>query len=124
MTIPWDKIRQTALTLFCLAAAAGSVHGYLLGCASEEAKITAADIVPEAIRELLPEEEQETRIDLNTATSEQLCSLNGIGPAKADAIIAYREAYGGFTCVEEIMEVKGIGDATFAKIKDYLYIGE
>ena len=69
-----------------------------------------------------PEEYKDDRIDLNSATIEQLCTLKGIGPAKAQAILDYRDAYGGFVCIEEIMEVKGIGESTFAKIKDYLYI--
>ena len=62
------------------------------------------------------------RIDLNAATLDELCGLNGIGPVKAQAILDYRDNYGGFVCVEEIMEVKGIGESTYNKIKDYLYV--
>lgn len=56
-------------------------------------------------------------IDLNTATKEQLCSVSGIGEVKAQAIIDYRESVGGFLSVDELINVKGIGDATFNKIK-------
>lgn len=56
-------------------------------------------------------------INLNTATAEQLDSLPGIGPAIAQRIIDYRESVGGFTTIEEITQVSGIGEATFAKIK-------
>ncbi|HMQ50768.1 MAG TPA: helix-hairpin-helix domain-containing protein [Anaerolineae bacterium] len=56
-------------------------------------------------------------INLNTATTEQLDSLPGIGPAIAQRIIDYRESVGGFTTIEEITQVSGIGEATFAKIK-------
>lgn len=55
-----------------------------------------------------------TEIDLNTAGAEQLCLLPGIGPEKAAAIIAYRETYGGFLSLEEVLEVPGIGEATLA----------
>ena len=67
-------------------------------------------------------ETEDGRIDLNSAGSQQLQSLKGIGPAKAAAIIAYREDYGGFVCAEEITQVKGIGPATYEKIKDQIYV--
>lgn len=58
------------------------------------------------------------RLNINTASYEELQTLKGIGPAKAQAIIDYRNSYAGFTCPEEIMEVKGIGEGTYGKIKD------
>lgn len=61
-------------------------------------------------------------INLNTATIEQLQTLSGIGASKARDIIAYREEHGGFQSISEITEVKGIGTATFEKIKDRLTI--
>ena len=60
------------------------------------------------------------KININTATAEQLIELNGIGEVKANAIIEYRNNYGNFTSLEEIMNVKGIGEKTFEKIKDYI----
>jgi competence protein ComEA len=60
------------------------------------------------------------KINLNTATLEQLDSLSGIGPSKARAIIDYRNSQGGFKSIEELMNVKGIGQATFDKIKDQI----
>ena len=60
------------------------------------------------------------KIHLNTATKEELMSISGIGATKADAILQYRNSYGSFKCIEEIMEVKGIGEGTFNKIKDQL----
>lgn len=56
-------------------------------------------------------------INLNTATVDQLCTVSGIGAVKAQAILDYRQAVGGFLSVEELLNVKGIGDATFNKIK-------
>ncbi len=64
-----------------------------------------------------PEAEDDGLIDINSAGAEELETLPGIGPVKAAAIIAYREAYGGFVSIEEITEVKGIGPATLEKIR-------
>jgi competence protein ComEA len=61
-------------------------------------------------------------IDLNTATLEQLDSLPGIGPAIAQRIIDYREKVAKFSRIEDITEVSGIGEATFAKIKDLIVV--
>jgi competence protein ComEA len=61
-------------------------------------------------------------INLNTATLEQLDSLPGIGPAIAQRIIDYREKVGNFSRIEDITEVSGIGEATFAKIKDLIVV--
>jgi len=61
-------------------------------------------------------------INLNTATADQLDALPGVGPAIAKRIIAYRETTGKFTSCEEIKQVSGIGEATFAKIKDLITV--
>ena len=58
------------------------------------------------------------RININLATKEELMTLSGIGERKADDIIAYREANGGFGAIEEITNVSGIGNTTFEKLKD------
>ena len=56
---------------------------------------------------------QDDRIDINTATAEQLTTLSGIGQAKAENIIAYRESSGGFSSVEDLMKVSGIGEGVY-----------
>ncbi|HHT62827.1 MAG TPA: hypothetical protein GXZ75_03950 [Clostridia bacterium] len=61
-------------------------------------------------------------ININLADQNQLESLPGIGPAKARAIIEYREENGGFSSVEDIQNVSGIGPATFEKLKDKITI--
>lgn len=58
------------------------------------------------------------RISLNTATAEQLDTLPGVGPVTANAIVDYRTSHGGFQRVEDLLNVKGIGDATLADLKD------
>ena len=66
----------------------------------------------------------ELRIDLNTATEEELTKLPGIGDTVAARIIAYRDENGGFEKIEEIMNVKGIGEKTFLKFRDKLYVNK
>lgn len=61
-------------------------------------------------------------LDLNTATLEQLEALPGIGPTLAAAILAERDRRGGFTSVEELRDVRGIGDARFAQLRDLVVV--
>ena len=61
-----------------------------------------------------------TLININTADLEQLKEITGIGNIKAQSIIDYREANGGFKFLEELKNVDGIGDKTFEKIKDQI----
>ncbi len=61
-------------------------------------------------------------VNLNTATLEELDTLNGVGPSTAQKIIDYREQNGGFKSVEELQEVSGIGDAKYAALKDLVTI--
>ena len=61
-------------------------------------------------------------LNLNTATKEELEGLPGIGPAKAQAILDYRKAHGGFKSVEELKDVKGIGAKRFEKLKGELTV--
>lgn len=64
----------------------------------------------------------DARVNINTASLAQLKTLPGIGDAKAEAVIAYREAHGGFQSTEEIMQVSGIKEALYSRIKDYIKI--
>lgn len=65
---------------------------------------------------------ENTRININTATREQLESLPKIGPTKAQSIIDYRETFGPFNRIEDIMEVSGIGSAIYEAIMDYITV--
>ena len=62
------------------------------------------------------------KININSAGKEELMELKGIGEARAEAIILYRETYGGFGYIEEIMNVSGIKEAAFSKIKDQICV--
>ncbi len=68
----------------------------------------------EAVTELL--------LDLNTATAEELCLLPEIGEVTAAAIVAHRDALGGFINRRQLLEVSGIGEATLARIAPHLYL--
>lgn len=59
-------------------------------------------------------------IDLNTAAPEDLERLPGIGPAKAEAIAAYRAEHGPFQSVDQLTEVSGIGEATLETLRPYI----
>ena len=61
-------------------------------------------------------------VDINSATRETLMTLPGIGASKADKIIAYREANGGFASIEDIMLVGGIKEGLFNKVKDRICV--
>jgi competence protein ComEA len=63
-----------------------------------------------------------SRVNINTASLDELETLPGIGPAIAQRIIDYRSQNGGFATIEEIMDVKGIGPATFAEIEDAITV--
>ncbi len=62
------------------------------------------------------------KINLNTATQAQLDEVKGIGPKLSAAIVAYREAHHGFKSVDELKDVKGIGDKSFLKLKDHFVV--
>lgn len=61
-------------------------------------------------------------VNLNTATKEQLCQINGIGDKKADLIIEYRQQHGQFKTVDELTQVTGFGEKTVAKLKDQVSV--
>jgi len=88
----------------------------------EETALAAEDIL------LLTDDLQQAHasesglININTAGLEQLCSLPGIGEGKAQNIIAYREEKGSYTSIEEIMNVEGIKEGLFEKIRDKITV--
>ena len=98
--------------------AAAKNSSQIIRDAKNESENTTAK---EQVKELVSEKKSE-KININTANSEELQSLKGIGPSTASSIIAYREEYGGFSSIEEIMNVKRIGEKTFAKIKDRISV--
>ncbi len=64
------------------------------------------------------------KININNASVEEFTELKGIGPTKAEKIIALRNELGRFTSIEDLLQVKGIGPKTLEKFKDQIILGE
>lgn len=80
----------------------------------------------EAAEGLEPTEESSStsdgKVNINTASTEELTSLKGIGQTRAESIVAYRQEHGAFAAVEDLKAVSGIGDATYQKIADAITV--
>jgi len=64
------------------------------------------------------------KVNLNTASVEQLTTLPGVGPKLAARIVEYRQKSGTFRSTQELINVKGVGEKNFAKIEPWLSVGE
>ncbi len=73
-------------------------------------------------REPSGQQTEEQKININQADKDALMTLTGIGETRAEAIIAYREASGGFSSIEELMQVDGIKEKTYEKLKDKITV--
>lgn len=65
---------------------------------------------------------EDSRVDINQASREELMSLPGIGESKASDILKYREEHGGFQSVEELMNIPGIKEGVFRKLEEYVKV--
>lgn len=75
-------------------------------------------------RQQAEEEAKTAMVNINTAGVEQLTALRGIGEAKAQDIIRYRESHGAFQKIEDIMKISGIKEAAFEKMKDQITVSD
>jgi competence protein ComEA len=82
--------------------------------------LTTSTLTPDT--EKSPDALTSAKINLNTATLEQLDGLPGIGPVLAQRILDYRAQHGSFKTIEQVKEVKGIGDALFDEIKERITV--
>lgn len=89
----------------------------LVGCAAIVCVSAATPQVSYAQQEQAPVAAPKTTVNLNTATIEQLTTLPGIGPKTAERILEYRTKNGSFKKIEELMNIKGIGEKNFLKLK-------
>ena len=80
-----------------------------------EPAVQEAEAAPEAVPE-------DGRININTAGVEELTTLKGVGESRANAIIAFREEHGSFENPEDIMQIAGIKEGIYAKIKDQIKV--
>ena len=86
----------------------------------------AAQEAPQQQTQVVTEEPAAVRekININTADAVMLESLPGIGPVLAERIVEYRQTYGPFRTIDQIKDVSGIGDATFAELEPWITVGE
>ncbi|HHW50355.1 MAG TPA: hypothetical protein GX406_02625 [Pseudoclavibacter sp.] len=80
-----------------------------------EADVAASGATPE-------DSATSARVNLNTATAEELDTLPRVGPAMAQKIIAYRTEHGGFQSVEELLNISGVGEKTFAELEPWVTV--
>ena len=112
----WLAIAVTAAFLLL-------VIGIHIGSSRQHAAVTVQTVprteesaaLAESITRSMPAAEAEEQINLNTASSEELQTLSGIGPVLAERIITYREEQGPFQRVEDITQVQGIAEKVFAE---------
>lgn len=88
---------------------------------SAEERVSGEE-TPQPAGEAQAGETKEELINLNTATVKELTALPGIGESRAESIIEYRTKVGAFRGIEEIMNISGIGEAMFEKIKDRISV--
>ncbi len=106
-----------ALLALLAAAWIGGFGAPVLAQPSSDDSTTGQDVEPPA------ESASVEPIDLNQASEQQLRSLPGIGPSRARAIVVLRERLGGFRHVRQLLRVKGIGRATFRRIRPLVTVG-
>ena len=116
----FQKITKTEMLILALTAAFLGTLG--LTYARETASAPGADYTVTAQHAAAepgaPEPENRVLVNINTAGAGELEALEGIGPALAQRIVEYREEHGPFRSVDELLEVKGIGEATLEKFRD------
>lgn len=100
------------------STSAGAIVSSTMPSTSSENKAEATNQAPTV---MVPEKSKGL-LDLNSATLEQLDKLPGIGESKARAILEYRSKKGSFKRVEELMDVKGIGEKMFEKLKGQVFV--
>lgn len=96
------RIMIAAIAAIALSAAAAGAQGR-----ATASKATATAAAP---------------VNLNTATTDQLATIPGIGVKTAERIIAYREKNGGFKKIEDLMNVSGVGEKSFLKMKPLITV--
>ena len=116
------KIRRSTVIFIIIAAV------YLLVCAAVyigkdiRERDSYVKVTPIETRASPDEWTEAEKININTATADELCRISGIGEVTATKIIEYRENNNGFSSVDDLLNVSGIGEKTLKKIKPYLKV--
>ncbi|GAF15411.1 late competence protein ComEA, DNA receptor [Bacillus sp. JCM 19046] len=80
------------------------------------------EALPLEINQSSHSNDQEDKVDLNSATEVELQTLSGIGPSKAASIISHRDEHGPFSTIEDLMQVSGIGEKSFESLKESIIV--
>jgi len=108
-----DKLGDRRDQAACqVATAEGDTPRDTSGASQAAAGVEPASVMPGNYR----------RLDLNTASAEELELLPGIGPKKAEAVLAWRDTNGRFSRVEDLLEIKGIGERTLERLRPYVCV--
>ena len=106
------RIMMAAIAVIALSATALSAQ-----TKAPVAKATASSTTASTAAAAAP-------VNLNTATADQLATIPGVGAKMAERIIDYRQKNGGFKKVEDLMNVRGVGEKSFLKLKPQLTLGQ
>ena len=109
-----------AVIAFCTVAASILTSAMLVPAAPVSTIHSSYESIAETV--ISPASDESNLLDINRADAAALQTLPGIGKVLAQRIIDYREMYGAFTEPEDLLEVKGIGEATLEKIRPYIVI--
>ena len=116
------RITRTArLAARCAMAAAAA--GVIVLAAGGDMVSAAPAKAPRAAKSVDGEAADKTPVDINTADAEKLASLPGIGASIAQRIVDYRKEHGPFKSVDELVNVRGVGDKLLARLRDRLTVG-
>lgn len=116
-----EKICAAVFTLLLVTAV---ILIALRDVSSKKTCVSVTTVPPENRAAVSENASEDGLVNINTAGEEQLEALPGIGPKLAGRIVEYRQEYGGFVSPDELMDVSGIGPATYEKLKDKITTGD
>lgn len=121
----WNTVNKCRLSIVLLLSLLCSFSSLSFAKKVEPEKTTAAAVQGKQLNNspLSPSDEQADKVNINSAGEEELAQkLIGIGKQKAKAIVEYRQKYGAFNSIENLLEVQGIGPSFLEKNKDKLVL--
>ena len=131
--LPFTRQESTVILFLLVSLLVGGVVFLLRGyrplevSSPEETRSIQRPDIAEMVEKTTQDKEEhkrklEGKININTASAGEFQLLPRIGPSLSQRILAYREAQGGFKSIEDLKEVKGIGDKTFQRIREHITV--